>query len=128
MWTGRNILKDKTAIAVIASQTNQVISEIESIGNGMALRVEIGAAAATTTVTNSIVAKLQTSLGNNVWVDAKTVTIDDGSEFYTILLNPNVAGDQAFLPLGPLIRVVITTGVGDITTIGYIRIAYESKL
>jgi hypothetical protein len=126
MWISRNILKDKTAIAVLASQTKQVISEVERIGNGMALRVEVGAAAATTTVTNAITVILQTSMGNDVWVDCDTVSIDDNSEYYTILLNPNVAADQAFLPLGPLIRVVITTGVADITTIGYVMVAYES--
>lgn len=97
--------------------TNMPISRPYRITAGGALYHIVKITASGVTVVGSITAKLQSSIGGSAWVDAKTVTISANGDFY-IRLNTQVSGDQGFLPLLNLARIVITTtNAGDAVTI-----------
>ena len=128
MWTSRNILINSTEVAIGASETNTIISEVERItGDPTRLIIDIRAPQADTTIVNGITAKIQTSSGNGVWVDNKTVAIADDADIYVIKLLADIAGDQTFLPIRPLLRVVVSSGVGDTTDIEYVIITYDKR-
>lgn len=133
-WTSKEILLNNTEIAVGASETNTVISEVLRItGDPRYLLVKVRAPAADTTVTNAITVTLQTSsgvhatTGAHTWETSKTLSINDSSDNYYLRLLPDVSGDQSFLPLGPFIRLVITSGVSDTTDIESVVVSYDSK-
>ena len=98
--------------------TNQIISKPGyRITAGGALYHVVKISTSSTTVVGSIVATLQTSIGGVNWVSSKSVTITGNGDFY-IKLNNEVAGDQTYLPLLNLARIVLTTtNAGDTTTI-----------
>lgn len=102
--------------SIIASQTAQAISDNFGIPWEFSTNYIVAILVTSSTVTNSIVAKLQTRLSSEAaWRDSKTVAITTGASnttFHITLLDA-VAGDQALLPLMPQGRIVITTGVGD---------------
>lgn len=120
--------------SVAAEQTDQVISKEFPIKAGDRLLIEMLVSAAT--VSAGITAKLQTSTieasdGTRYWNDSKTVSITgvtDPDETFQITLNPEVSGDQGFLPLGAFGRVVMSTGTGDSVTVDQIRTVEQAPV
>ena len=116
-WRSREELLNKTQVAVGASETNTVISEIFSIMDPLTILIDI--VCTSVTVTNGITAKLQVSSGNDEWEDSKTVSIT-GNDTFTI--DTNITDDAANLPLRPLGRVVVTSGVADAVDVDGVRV------
>lgn len=105
-------------IAVGASATNTVVSQVFRIWDSGRRNLRIKVTAASGTYATGITAKLQHSSGlsDTFITTTKSVTISANGDFY-LTLNVEVAGDQAEMPLMPLGRVAITTGAGDAVTI-----------
>jgi hypothetical protein len=120
--TSKNRVKAGTAQAVGASATKQVVSDVFRIENNSRKEFRADATAASTTSSSGITLILQTSHDGSTWVDGKSTTIS-GDGNITVNYLPNVAGDQAYLPLRPLGRFVVTTGSGDAVTISALWVA-----
>jgi hypothetical protein len=112
-----------------ASVTKQVVSEEFAITSGGALHLRVDIAAQSVTPGAGITFGLQHTSGNNsvaveTWFDTKTVAITaDGVFSMTFLVE--VAGDQAYLPLCPKGRIVVSTGAGSVVNITSVRIVQE---
>lgn len=121
MYSIEKVLK-KASQAVAASQTNQVVSDLFKIADPAYLIIDITVNPAV--VATGITAKLQDSMDNTLWVDKKTVSITAVSSdtLFVIKLLPDVAGDQASLPLRPTGRIVVSTGAGDSCTIKSVKV------
>lgn len=92
-------------------------------GATQGLRVDINATAVT--VVGSITITLQQSSDNSNWENTKTATIS-AAGIFSIKFLPTVAGDQTYMPLKNLIRLVLTTtNAGDAVTISEIRLSQE---
>lgn len=103
------------ANVVGASATNQAVSKTFYISFLTALIIDLEVSAVTDTT--GITAKLQVRQSNDQdWIDSKTVTID-GNGTFTIALLDTVAGDQPFLPLRSIGRIVVSTGADDAVTV-----------
>ena len=123
-WISKEVVLNGTNQAVAASQTDQVVSEVFRVGDPRYIVVDV--TAASVTVTNAITVKLQDSDGSDVWhvkgtQGSASIT---GNGTVTIKLMIENADDQAQLPLRPLIRVGVTTGVDDAATITKVRVSY----
>lgn len=128
-WTSREMLLNGTSVSVGASETNTVVSETFRVGDPRYIVVDIECSS--TTVTNAITAKIQDSSGNSsaaaaVWNTKGTqgnVSITGDGVFSIVLMIEN-SSDQAELPLRPLCRVVVTSGVSDAVDIDSVRVSY----
>lgn len=121
-YTAKNVVKNGESVEVGASQTNFVVSG-EGAQDSFNIQIpfltsfRLDLVCSAVTVTTAITAKLQTRFSSQEsWVDSKTASIT-GNGVATISLLDTVAGDQSFLPLRPLARVVITTGASDAVTV-----------
>jgi len=89
----------------------------------MALRYDVLVSAAT--VATGVTLTLQQSPGPDhtgntpIWTNIKSVSVNStaSDEYYTITVQEDVTGDQAYLPLAEMTRLVIQTGAGDSVTI-----------
>ena len=121
----QDILLASAGVTQGASITAGVISKEFHITAQGALNLRVDLIADAVTVAAGITWKLQTSSGIDEdgaqdWIDfgaPTTVAIAaDGST--SLALNvQDVTNDEAYLPLRPLGRIVLTTGVGDTATI-----------
>lgn len=116
-YSSQSYLLASATQSVAENATNQVVSKVFRIpaDGRLEFRADLTAA---NTAGGSPTAMLQTSHDGETWVDGKTTTVADGNVAINYL--PNVAGDQAYLPLCPLGRIAITTGAGvsvDITEV-----------
>lgn len=120
-----NDLMKATVQSVGASETNTVLGAKQfGVSDGSRLRIDMIASAFT--LGAGITLKLQVSPGLDangaaIWVDAKTAAVT-ATGATTITLNPEVAGDQAFLPLPTIARVVVTTGAGSALTVIHVNV------
>lgn len=105
-YTSENVLLNAASQAVAASQTKQVVTNTFHISadDADAFRLDLTVSGHSGTVT----AILQFSHDNSTWIDGKSGSVTGDGNF-AIIYNPNVAGDQAYLPLPPRGRVAITT-------------------
>lgn len=105
-------------ITLGASETNTVVSKLFPITQLGSRNLRIKVTAASSTVATGITAKLQhaPSYDDTFVTTTKSVSITGNGDFY-LTLNVEVSGDQAEMPLMPIGRVVVTTGVGDAVTI-----------
>lgn len=116
-YLAKNVIKAGLT-AVPQSQSNVPISENFQINDAGRLNILIAIVTGDVTVGTAITAKLQTSLdGGTTWKDAKTVTLAADTTTYDISLNVQVTGDQTYLPLRPLGRIVVSTGSGDTSNV-----------
>lgn len=119
----RNVVKEGAAQVIGASVTDTVISDEFNISDHDSLYFRARVKTSATTVAVGITVKLQTnSHKDGTWLDSKTVAVTTNGTFEIKLL-PEVAGDQTFLPLLGLGRLVITTGAGDAVTIDSLHIS-----
>lgn len=125
-WTGKEQLLKGASQAVIASQTQQVVSNEFRLHHGgatNALRVDI--TTSSVTVTNDIIVYLQHKV-NGTWTDVKSDnTLATSGTLVTIKMHENVAADYALLPLTDTARIVVTTGVSDVVTVDSIKVYQE---
>lgn len=121
-YTSENVLKSTTAGTVGASATNQELTKPFFNAHWDSLYQVIDVHVTASTVAVGITAKLQDSQDGINWFDKKTVAITAvvTETAFTIKLLPDVAGDQTYLPLRPIGRVVITSGAGDSATVSKI--------
>lgn len=130
-WKSYSVLKDDQSQSVLASQTAQVVSREFAIRGRTRLRVDVVTSAAVTAAAQT--AKLQTAVakdgsGDWIWETVKSVSIttNAGYKVWSLLVNPEVAADQSFLPLAPRGRVVVTTGIGDTSTVVQVTLTDEA--
>lgn len=117
----------QAAIVVGASASNVVISKPFVLLDGLSLRVDVRH----TDVTGTCTLKLQVSAGPDIdidgvllWTDAKTstLTVGAGVAYSSLTLLPQVAGDQQYLPLPQIARLVLSTAVASGCTISKINV------
>jgi hypothetical protein len=102
-----------------ASTTAQVVSNVIPLTAESAMAVRVDVTYSTAVVAASIKAILQQSPDGGVsWaaVSGKEVALTAAAGVYTvksILFNGYVTTDSALAPLCNLVRVVVTTGIGD---------------
>lgn len=107
------------------SLTNKVISKEFRIGASGATKLVVAIKASGVTSATGITAKLQTAAGTDMgFEDSKTVTIS-GNDVYYIKLLAEASGDQTYLPLLSVGRVVVSTGAGDAVTIDKVLVLAE---
>jgi len=117
-YKSQNIVKGATSISVAASQTNSVVSESFRINDPKTLAVDFYVSAVTDGGSDSsVIVKVQSSSGGDNWVDSKAAAAVTSTGWKSITLMAETAGDQSYLPLRPLVRVVVTTAAGDAITI-----------
>ena len=99
-------------VVIGASETDTVVSEEFNVSSegSLNLRVDIKSTAAV--VAAGINLKLQYGLPDGSFADVKTVAVTIAG-VNTITMNIEVAGDQSFLPLRKICRVVVSSGAGD---------------
>ena len=106
--------------AVGASETDSPLSVTFEVSGEDSRVLSVDILYADAVVATGITAKLQTSPDSLNWIDTKTVAITGAvatTTLKSITLNPEVVGDQGFLPLRKYCRVVISSGAGDSATI-----------
>lgn len=118
-----DVLKGTTQ-TVGASAQNTVLGKEFGVSDGERIRIDLIASALT--VGAGITAKLQVSpgvdsTGAKIWVDSKTAAMT-ATGASTITLQPEVTGDQTYLPLPDTARVVVTTGAGSSVTVIHINV------
>lgn len=117
-YKSENIVKDGTSVSLGASETNTVVSESFRINDPTRLVVDFYVSAVTDAGSDSsVIVTLQSSSGGDNWVAAKAAAAVTTTGWKSITLLAELAGDQTYLPLRPLIRVVATTAAGDALTI-----------
>lgn len=115
-WLQQDITLNPTQV-VGASATNSPVSKEYRVTFSGSIYHVIAAKFSSVTVGTGITAKLQTSPdGGTTWVDSKTVAVTTNGYAY-IKLAINIAGDQTYLPLLNVARIVLTTGAGDTATV-----------
>lgn len=102
-----------------AAQTDYAVCDPFTIEKGRQIRIDILLATVTASGGNEVTFKLQTSPGQNtagaaVWVDVKSFTALAANTaapgaYITLRMLDTVAGDQPFLPLAGMCRIVATT-------------------
>lgn len=117
------------AKTVGASATNTQVGENFGLQGGGRIRIDI--LIDSSTETNDIDFTLQVSPGPGtdgvlLWYPTKSVdgggtTVAPG-KWVTLTLQPEVAGDQPYLPVPGLGRIVCTTAVDDTVTVSRIRV------
>lgn len=112
-YTSQSVLKAGAAVTIGSSVTKQACSDVFRITAEDSLAFRADLTAASTTGTCSVM--LQTSFDGSAWVDGKVVSISDGTVSVAYL--PEVSGDQTYLPLRPLGRLVLTSSTTSGTTI-----------
>lgn len=118
-YTSQSVLLGNTSQAVAAEATKQVVSVVFPISAFDAIAFRADLTAESTTGTPTVM--LQTSHDKETWVDGKTTNVADGNVAVNYL--PNVAGDQAYLPLRAWGRFAVTTAAGVETTISKILVS-----
>jgi hypothetical protein len=120
-YTSRNVLLNGTAQAVAASATEQVVSEVFLISadDADAFRADL----VVTGHSGTVDAVLEFTHSNDgPWISGKEVSVT-GNGTAAIIYNPNVAGDQEYMPLPPLCRISITTAAASGATIEAVWVA-----
>lgn len=113
-------LLNETSVVIGASETNTVVSENVMIRDGKHLLVEVTAASGT--YVTGITLKVQDSVDGTNWNDSKTAAISADGQV-AIKIAPTT-DDAAHLPIRPLVRVVVSSGVGDAVTISKVFICH----
>lgn len=112
-----------------ASATAASVSRAATVYSPTEIRVDILVTAATAGTGISLI--LQQSPGPDhtlttpVWVNSKTATISSNisaDTYVTITLQTAAAGDQQYLPLAEMVRVVATTPAGATITIARVTV------
>lgn len=119
---GRTFSPTDGGITIGASATNTVVTvPSTAVSHEGALNCILKITSTGVTSATGITAKLQTSTDETgTWVDSKTATIAANGDSYISLQTTRTA-DQQYLPLLPLIRVVVSTGAGDAVTISLVK-------
>ena len=119
-----SILLQDTSKVIGASITAQVVSDVFNIYDNRYLLIDVVASAVTSTT--GITARFQDKSGTGTtWNTKKTVAITIAG-MVSISLLPEVAADQAHLPLRKQGRVVVTTGVDDAVTMDSIIVTLNT--
>lgn len=104
--------------------TDAAVSKPFAITAPGSLHLVVKISAEDVAATGTITAKLQTAIDSG-WEDSKTVEIDDDGDFYIKLLAES-SGDQTYLPLLGVGRVVITTtNAADEVTVTGVMVLQE---
>lgn len=111
-----------TAPVLGASETDTPVSRTFALSASAATEALVMAVTVSdVTVTTAITLKLQTTLSEIGWVNAKTASITaDGVVMLT--LHAEKAGDQTYFPLLNNARLVISTGAGDAVTVDKVEV------
>jgi hypothetical protein len=117
-YKSENLKLDNTGKTLGASETNTVVSESFRINDCRMLVVDFYVSAVTDGGSDSsVTATVQSTSGGGNWVASKASAAITSTGWKSITLLETVAGDQTYLPLRPIIRLVATTAAGDSLTI-----------
>ena len=107
--------------------TKQAISGQFKITNVRSILIDVSVASVTHVGTQTITFQTKSLGTGENWVDSKAVTFSSAG-IVTISLLDVVAGDQQYLPLRQIGRVVISqTNVGDATTVTAVSILQQDN-
>ena len=115
-----NNTPDSGAVTVGASETNTVVSRTKRISADDSLELMVRVKSSSVTVTNAVTAKLQHRWSEDEdWslVGSQAQVSITGNGWFGFKVSVRNSTDEAQLPLAPLARLVVTTGVGDAATI-----------
>lgn len=119
-WSAQEVQLPVSATTLGASVSNIPVTKEYRISAGGAKDMVLKITASAAVVGAGITAKLQTAIGSD-WVDSKTVAITTAGTYYIKLL-AEASGDQTYLPLLNLGRVVLTTGAGSSVTVSKVEL------
>ena len=109
-YLSRDLLINKTQIAVGASETNTPITVPFRASSEDSMAMIVNVVCTSVTGTNAITANLQDSYdGGTTWADVKTVAIS-GNGTFEIEVNAHDGSDTI---MHPLLRVTVDSGVSD---------------
>jgi hypothetical protein len=125
-YVSKNCILDGAGKALGASETATVVSETLRHCNPLHIVCDFYVSAVTDGgADSSVIAKIQSTSGQDNWVDAKAGTAITTTGWKSIRINAATSGDDAYLPLRPHLRLVATTAAGDALTITHVIFSYH---
>ena len=108
----KDVILNGASVSCLASSTTP-ITEVLRVSGADSFNQLVRVTVSAITVTNAIAVVLQDSPDGSVWSTVKTTALSATAK-YELELNVQNGSDTA---MWPLMRVVVTTGVGDTATI-----------